>query len=166
MDFTPGGFRNVTAEEFKPQYDRPTVMGTRCHQLAMFVVYESPFTMVCDDPAAYRGEPGLEFIRDVPTSWDRTSVIDGRIGEYVVLARKKGEDWYLGAMTDWSARDLTIPLKFLDKGSYQAWIFQDGPKADAHPVDLDMTTRQVTGSSTLAIRLAMGGGLAIRFRRR
>jgi alpha-glucosidase len=166
MDFTPGGFRNVTAEEFTPEYNRPAVMGTRCHQLAMYVVYESPFTMVCDDPAAYRGQPGLEFIRDVPTSWDRTTVIDGRIGEYVVLARKRGEDWYLGAMTDWSAREMRIPLTFLGKGRYQAWIFQDGAGADRHPVDLDSTTRPVTRESTIAVRLAKGGGLAVRFRKR
>lgn len=166
MDFTPGGFRNATAEQFRPDYNRPMVMGTRCHQLAMFVVYESPLTMVCDDPAAYRGQRGLEFIRDVPTSWDQTSVIDGQIGEFVIIARKKGTDWYLGAMTNGLARDISIPLAFLDQGEFQAGIFQDGADADIRPVDIEISSKVVTRKSTISARLAKGGGLAIRFRKR
>jgi alpha-glucosidase len=164
MDFTPGGFRNVTAEEFAPDPRRPRVMGTRCHQLAMFVVYESPLAMVCDDPAAYRGQAGLEFIRQVPTTWDETRVINGKIGEYITIARRSGADWYLGAMSDWTPRTMQIPLSFLGRGEYQADIYQDGPDADKRPVKVTILHRKVSATNTLSFRLAKGGGLAVRFR--
>lgn len=165
MDFTPGGFRNVTAEQFKPNHSRPMVMGTRCHQLAMFVVYESPLMMVCDDPGAYRNQPGLDFIRTVPTSWDETKAIDGQIGEYIVVARKSGDDWYLGAMSNWSARELRIPLSFLGQGEYRAEMYQDGADADRNPTELMIVTRTVTAKSAIPVRLAQGGGLVVRFRK-
>ena len=165
MDFTPGGFRNVTAAEFTPNMLRPRVMGTRCHQLAMFVVYESPLTMVCDDPAAYRGQPGLAFLQQVPTSWDETRVINGGIGQYVTIARRSGSDWYLGAMTNWRARQMRIPLAFLGGGQFEAEIYQDGTDADAHPVKVTIVRRKVAADSLLSVRLAKGGGLAVRFRR-
>lgn len=165
MDFTPGGFRNATAAEFAPNYDRPMVMGTRCHQLAMFVVYESPLAMVCDDPSAYRGQPGLQFIRDVPTSWDETRVIDGKIGEHIIIARKSGNDWYLGAMTDWSDRIVKFPLGFLGRGTFETEIFEDGADADVRPTHVTVTRRTVTSGTVLSARLARGGGLAIAFRR-
>ncbi len=120
MDFTPGGFRNVTAEQLSPNMQRPQVMGTRCHHLAMFVVYESPLAMVCDDPAEYRGYPGLAFIQHVPTSWDETHVIHGEIGRYVTIARRSGSNWYLGAMTDWTPRTIRTPLAFLGRGLHGA----------------------------------------------
>jgi len=165
MDFTPGGFRNVTAAEFAPDMLRPRVMGTRCHQLAMFVVYESPLTMVCDDPAAYRGQPGLAFLQQVPTSWDETRVINGGIGQYVTIARRSDRDWYLGAMTNWTARQIRIPLAFLGGGHFEAEIYQDGTDADTHPVEVTIVRRKVTADSVLSVRLAKGGGLAVRFRR-
>lgn len=165
MDFTPGGFRNVTAGEFTPNMKRPRVMGTRCHQLAMFVVYESPLTMVCDDPAAYRGQPEFAFVREAPTSWDATRAINGEIGQYVTIARRSGSEWYLGAMTDWSARQIRVPLEFLGAGRYEADIYQDGPDADTRPVEVMILHRKVTADSTLSVRLAKGGGLAVRFRK-
>jgi alpha-glucosidase len=165
MDFTPGGFRNVTAAEFAPTMKRPRVMGTRCHQLAMFVVYESPLTMVCDDPAAYRGQPEFAFMREAPTSWDETRAINGEIGRYVTIARRSGSDWYLGAMTDWLAREIRVPLEFLGAGRYEADIYQDGPDADRRPVEVAVLHRKVTADSTLSARLAKGGGLAVRFRK-
>ena len=145
MDFTPGGFRNVTAGEFAPNMPRPRVMGTRCHQLAMFVVYESPLTMVCDDPAAYRGQPGLSFLQQVPTSWDETRVINGKIGQYITIARRSGTDWYLGAMTNWTSRKIRIPLAFLGRGQYEADIYQDGPDADSRPVEVTILTHESDG---------------------
>jgi alpha-glucosidase len=163
MDFTPGGFRNVAEGEFAPNMKRPRVMGTRCHQLAMFVVYESPLTMVCDDPSAYRGQPGLAFIQQVPTSWDETRIIDGRIAEYIALARRSGDDWYLGAMTDWSPRQMRIPLEFLATGEYEADIYQDGPDADSRAEEIEILHKRVTAGDTLSVRLAKGGGLAVRF---
>ena len=165
MDFTPGGFRNVTAGEFTPNMLRPRVMGTRCHQLAMFVVYESPLAMVCDDPAAYRGQPGLAFLQQVPTSWDETHVINGKIGQYITIARRSGTDWYLGAMTDRTPRKIRIPLAFLGRGQYEADIYQDGPDADRRPVEVTIHRTNVAADSTLSVRLAEGGGLAVWFRK-
>jgi alpha-glucosidase len=165
MDFTPGGFRNVTAEEFTPNMKRPMVMGTRCHQLAMFVVYESPLAMVCDDPAAYRGQPGLAFLQQVPTSWDETRVLDGKIGEYITIARRSGSDWYVGAMCDWRPRNFRIPLTFLGRGEYDADIYKDGPDADRRPVEVTILHAKAGADSTLSVRLAKGGGLAVRFRK-
>jgi alpha-glucosidase len=163
MDFTPGGFRNATREEFKPVYDRPMVLGTRCHQLAMFVVYESPLQMVCDDPSAYRDQPGLSFIRDVPTAWDETHVLRGEIGEYIIIARKHGTEWYLGAMTNWTTRDFTVPLTFLGDGDYQAEEYADGPDADTHPVSITISHKIISRQQVLRMRLASGGGMVIRF---
>jgi alpha-glucosidase len=166
MDFTPGGFRNVTAAEFTPNMRRPMVMGTRCHQLAMFVVYESPLTMVCDDPAAYRNQPGLEFIRQVPTTWDETRVLNGEIGECITIARRSGTDWYIGAMTDWTPRTMRIPLAFLGEGESAADIYQDGPDADTLPVEVKILQMNLSADSTLTMRLAKGGGFVARFRGR
>jgi len=166
MDFTPGGFRNVTTAEFAPNYDRPAVMGTRCHQLAMFVVYESPLTMVCDDPSAYRGQTGLAFIRDVPTTWDATRVIDGAIGEHIIIARKSGNDWYLGAMTDSSERSVRFPLGFLGPGNFDAEVYEDGPDADTQPTQVTVSRRAVTSRTLFSARLARGGGLVAAFRKR
>jgi alpha-glucosidase len=165
MDFTPGGFRNVTAAEFAPNSKRPRVMGTRCHQLAMYVVYESPLAMVCDDPAAYRGQPEFAFVRETPTSWDETRAINGEIGRYVTIARRSGGDWYLGAMTDWTAREVQVPLAFLGAGRFEADIYQDGPAADTRPVEVKILRRVVTAAETLSARLAKGGGLAVHFRK-
>ncbi|OGD22009.1 MAG: hypothetical protein A2W03_07080 [Candidatus Aminicenantes bacterium RBG_16_63_16] len=165
MDFTPGGFRNVTAKEFAPDMKRPRVMGTRCRQLAMFVVYESPLLMICDDPAAYRGQPGLAFLQDVPTSWDETRAIDGEIGKKITIVRRSGSDWYLGAMTDWTAREIRVPLGFLGAGRYEAEIYQDGPDGDTRPVEVTILRKEVTAEDTLSARLAKGGGLAVRFRK-
>jgi len=162
MDFTPGGFRNATAGEFRPDYRRPMVMGTRCHQLAMFVVYESPLMMVCDDPAAYRGETGLAFIREVPVTWDETRAIEGAIGKFILLARRSGQDWYIGGMTDWTARDFSVPLTFLEEGRYGAEVYADAPDADAHPRHASVSTMLVKRGDTLPVHMAQGGGLAVR----
>jgi alpha-glucosidase len=160
MDYTPGGFRNVTKEEFKDNYKQPMVMGTRCHQLGMYVVYESPLQMLCDDPAAYRGEAGLEFLRNVPSSWDETKVLCGEIGEYIVIARRKGDTWYIGGMTNWTARELTFPLSFLSEGNFKAEIFADGLQADKIPTQLTTTSKDVKPDEKLTIHLATGGGFA------
>ncbi|UCH09852.1 MAG: glycoside hydrolase family 97 protein [Fidelibacterota bacterium] len=101
MDYTPGAFQHVTRDEFEPRYDAPTAMGTRCHHLAMFVVYESPLQMVSDYPGAYRGEPGADFLKQVPASWDEIRVLSGVIGDYAVIARRQDRDWFIGAMTNW-----------------------------------------------------------------
>ena len=166
MDFTPGGFRNVTKEAFEVHNELPLVMTTRAHQLAMYVVYDSPLQMLSDTPVAYRGAPGSEFLKMVPTTWDETRVLDGKIGEYVVIARRHGSDWYVGAMTD-AARKLTVKLPFLAKGTWQADVFADAPDAAKEPTHLAITAPKVGAAATpaaLTFDLAPGGGAAVRLR--
>ena len=117
MDYTPGAMHNATREAFRIDFNNPMSLGTRCHQLAMYVVFESPLQMLADSPSNYREQPdALRFIAGVPTVWDESRVLDGRIGDYVVMARRSGRDWYLGAMSDWTARALSVDLDFLRDG--------------------------------------------------
>ena len=108
MDYTPGAMNNATQKGFSPRDIDPMSMGTRCHQLAMFVVYESPLTVLADSPVNYDKAVGMDFISMVPTTWDDTRFLQGTVGDYIVLARKKGEAWYIGAMTDWEAREIEV----------------------------------------------------------
>jgi alpha-glucosidase len=163
MDYTPGGFDNVTREEFEPRSIRPRVMGTRAHQLAMYVVYEEPFQMVSDCPAAYENQPAFDFIKAVPATWDETRVQAGTPGDYIVLARRSGRDWFLGAMSNWFPRRLNISLAFLGQGRYQAEIYADAPDAYRFPKQVVIQRRVVTRDTTLAAGLAPGGGYAARF---
>jgi len=160
MDFTPGGFRHATKKTFRAQNSAPFVMGTRCHQLAMMVVYESPLQVLCDSPYNYRGQAGLEFLRVVPTTWDETKVIHGQVGDYIAIVRKSGEKWFIGCMTDWDARTLEIPLDFLDERRYVAHIFADAPEADDYPDRVHEEKRIVTARDVLYARMAPGGGYA------
>jgi alpha-glucosidase len=165
MDFTPGGFRNVSREHFRVvggDAPAPFVMGTRCHQLAMLVVYESPLQVLCDSPYNYRQSPqGLDFLKIVPTAWDETRCLAGRVGDFVVMARRAGRDWFIGAMTDWDARELEIPLSFL-KGVYEARIWKDAPDSDAYPDRLARENRIFKPNEKISLRLASGGGSVIR----
>lgn len=160
MDYTPGGFRNATRDQFKPQDRAPMTQGTRAHQLAAYVVYEMPLSMVADYPAAYANQPGLEFIRKVPSVWDDTRVLNGEVGKYITIAREKGGNWYIGAMTNWDARDLEIPLNFLGSGEYDVQIFADGADADKVATSLSISTKMVKAADQLRIHLAPGGGWA------
>jgi alpha-glucosidase len=166
-DYTPGGFDNVTREEFVPCMDaRPMVMGTRAHHLAVYVVYESPFQMVSDWPEAYRDDPSFEFIKKVPAaSWEKTKVLNGYPGEYITVARKKGDDWYLGAMTNWKKRDYEVSLDFLENGNYTAEIYADALDADKYPKKINIRTTKVNLNSKLRIRMVSAGGLAVHFRK-
>src|SRR5437667_8451081 len=119
MDYTPGAMRKATKTTFSAIHQLPMAMGTRCHQLAMYVVFESPLQMLSDSPANYMREPeAMEFLAPVPSTWDETKALDGKISEYVAVARRSGRDWYVGAMTDWTARDLEIDLAFLTEGKF------------------------------------------------
>jgi alpha-glucosidase len=159
MDYTPGGFRNLAPAEFKIVNSPPFVQTTRGQALAMYVVYDSPLQMVSDSPDAYENAQGFEFIKRVPTTWDETRFIAGEIAEYVVLARRKGRDWYIGAMTNEEARSITVPLSFLDKGAFQASIWQDG----ATPTTLQESERSGLGASdSIELKLAPSGGAAVR----
>lgn len=162
MDYTPGGFLNRTRAQWK--ITNPTqVMGTRARELAKCVVFDSPLMVLCDAPEHYRGQPGLEFLRVVPTAWDETKILQGEIGEFVLSARKSGNNWFLGGMTNHTARTLQLPLTFLKPGSYTAHIFADAPDADVHAEHLVGTTRTVTAKETLTLSLASDGGVAIYF---
>jgi len=163
MDFTPGGFRAISPAAFKPRNIAPFVMGTRAHQLAMLVVYESPLQFLCDSPASYRGQPGLDFLKVTPTTWDETLVLNGAIGEYVTIARRNGDRWFLGSMTNSEARELKVPLKFLGAGEYRVHIFRDAPESADSPNWIHEETRQVSASGTLELKLAPAGGFAAYF---
>ena len=114
MDYTPGAMMNATKADFKPIFNRPMSQGTRCQQLAMYVVFESPLQMLADSPSNYRKEPeSLAFLSAVPTVWDETRVLSAAVGEHILVARRSGRDWYVGALTNWTPRDLEVPLSFL-----------------------------------------------------
>jgi alpha-glucosidase len=164
MDYTPAGFRNVTPAEFKAQDVGPLVMTTRAQQLAMYVVYESFLQMVADTPSAYRGQPGAEFIRVVPTSWDETRVLAGEIGKYVVVARRRGRDWFIGAMNNEEPREIRVPLNFLGRGAYILDAFADGADASSEPTHLSISTSSVRAGQTLSLSLAPSGGYAAQLR--
>jgi alpha-glucosidase len=138
-------------------------LGTRCHQLAMYVVFDAPLQMLADSPSNYLREPEtMEFLGPVPTEWDETKVLDARIADYVLVARRNGRDWYVGAMTDWTARDLDVDLSFLGDGSFTMEAFQDGMNADRVASDYKKTTGRVSKGEKLKIHLAPGGGWAAR----
>lgn len=165
MDYTPGGMRNATRSEFAPIFERPMALGTRAHQLAMYVVFESPLQMLADSPSNYLREPeAMEFLAAMPTVWDETRVLDAKIGEYVVIARRHGRDWYLGAMTNWTPRDLQIDFSFLtgDNSLLEDW--QDGANAARMAADYALVRRQVNPQTKMTIHLAPGGGWAGRIR--
>jgi alpha-glucosidase len=163
MDFTPGAMLNAQKDSFRPIHDRPMSLGTRCHQLAMYVVYESPLQMLSDSPSNYLREPqAMEFLAPVPSEWDDTKALDGRIGEYVVVARRNGRDWYVGAMTNWTPRELEIDLSFLPDGNFSMEAYQDGVNADRYGSDYRQVKNRVTKSTKLKLKLAPGGGWAAR----
>ena len=164
-DYHLGGFRAIPKDSFRAQYTRPLVLGTRCHMLAMYVVLENYLQMVCDYPAAYEGQPGFEFIREIPTTWDETKVLAAQPGEYITIARKKGNDWYIGTITNHEARQLNIPLSFLENGSYTATIYTDAPDVNTHPNHLMKQIRTVTAKEVLTLAVAAGGGEVMRIQK-
>jgi alpha-glucosidase len=166
IDYTPGGFNNVTEDNFVARDIEPMVMGTRAQHLALYVVFQTPFQMVSDSPQAYRDQPGFQFIRDVPVVWDETRVLSGSVGEFITIARRQGKDWYLGSITNWTARDLKIPLTFLQSGRYEAEIYGDAADADTQPTHLTINKKAVGSTDTLTVHLAKGGGYAVSFIRK
>jgi len=161
LDYTPGAMRNASKTNFAPIFGQPMALGTRCHQLAMYVVYEAPLQMLADTPSNYMREPeAMEFLTPVPTEWDETRVLEARIADYVVVARRNGRDWWVGAMNDWTGRDLDVDLSFLADGSYAMDAYQDGTNADRTASDYKKTASRVTKADKLKIHLAPGGGWA------
>ena len=159
MDYTQGAMHNVSKENYSPSNTEPMSLGTRCRQLAEYVIFDAPLTMLCDSPSNYMREPECtEYIAGVPTVWNETMAIDGKIGKYIVMARRSGNDWYIGALTDWTPRDLDIDLSFLPSGSYKAVIFKDGKNAAKAARDYVREETTVTSGEKLQIHLAPGGG--------
>jgi alpha-glucosidase len=163
MDYTPGGFDNVTRNDFVPHAPRTSVMGTRAQQLAMYAIYESPFQMVSDTPKAYEDQPAFEFIKHCPATWDETRVLNGLPGEYITIARRNGAEWFVGSMTNWTARKLELPLSFLGAGKYTAEIYADADDAAQYPKNVAVRKQTVDATTTLTASLAPGGGYAVRF---
>jgi alpha-glucosidase len=163
MDYTPGGFRSVTREEFISRGEMPLVVGTRAHHLAMYAVYQAAVQMVSDWPKEYENDPSFDFIKAAPATWDETWVVNGRPGEFVTIARRRGKEWFLGSMTNWNSRELDLSLSFLGPGSYVAEIYSDAADSDAHPRNIRIEKRKVDRNSHLAAKLAPAGGLAVRF---
>lgn len=163
MDYTPGAMRNATKSEFKPSHSNPESQGTRCHQLALYTIFEAPLQMMADSPTAYMKEQeSTDFIAKIPTTFDETVALDGEVGKFVALARKKADTWYLGAITNWDSREITIDFSFLEKGKkFEADIFSDGINADKAAVDYKREKITVNSTTKLKYRLASGGGLAM-----
>ena len=164
LDYTPGAMANSGSERnFAAVFERPMSLGTRCHQLAMYVVYESPLQMLADSPSSYLREPEvMSFLGPVPTVWDETKVLDAKIGDYVVVARRHGREWYVGAMTDWTARQFELDFSFLPNGRFVMESFQDGANANRYGGDYRKARIQVSKDTKLKIALAEGGGWAAR----
>ena len=162
MDYLPGGFTNATRETFEIVSDRFMTLGTRAHSLAHLVIFESAFQVLPDFPGNYRGKVGSDFLRHVPAAWDETVVIDGYPGDFIVIARRSGTTWFLGANSDWTRRQLDVPLTFLSDASYQAEIYADGPDAATDANDVTFSRTTFTPGDTLSISMAPGGGLAAR----
>ncbi|MFH6994322.1 glycoside hydrolase family 97 protein [Flavobacterium sp. FlaQc-48] len=163
MDYTPGAMRNATKSEFKPSHSNPVSQGTRCHQLALYTIFEAPLQMMADSPTAYMAaQESTDFIAKVPTTFDETVSLNGEVGKSVTIARKKANTWYLGAITNWDSREITIDFSFLEKGKkFEAEIFSDGINADKAAVDYKREIVNVDSTTKLTYRLASGGGLAM-----
>jgi alpha-glucosidase len=165
LDYTPGAMINATKAQFKPVFDKPMSQGTRCHQLAMYVVFESPLQMLADAPSNYYKEAEcMKFLGPVPTVWDETVVLDAKVGDYVVVARRNGANWFVGAMTDWTARDIEIDLSFLSEKFYLAKIYTDGVNAERYAEDFMVGSDRVSKDEKITVHLAPGGGCAAIFR--
>jgi len=163
MDYTPGAMRNAIKSNYHPVATAPMSMGTRCNQLAMYVVFEAPFQMLADNPTIYTKEQECtDFITGVPTTTDETIALDGKVGEFAAVARRKGDAWFVGAMTNWNARELTLDFAFLPQGKYKAVIFSDGVNADRDATDYKKENITITSGDKLNVQLAPGGGWAAR----
>lgn len=161
MDYTPGAMDNATEEKFSINFKNPGSLGTRCHQLAMYVAFVNPLQMLADTPTKYRKNPEcMPFLQAVPTTWNETVVLKAEVGNVLAVARRNGDKWFIGALTDWNGRDLTFKLDFLDKGNYTLSYWADGPNASNEATDTSIGKSTVTAGSNLKIKLAPGGGYA------
>ena len=162
-DFTPGGFLNRQPADFKIIPTATEVQGTRCEQLALTVLFDSPICCLCDQPGNYRGQPGADFLKIVPTVWDETRVLDGVVAQHLVMARRSGHEWYLGAMTDHEKRDIPVRVDFLGPGKWTMRLWSDAADSDRNAEDLQTETRSVTAGETVNFQLAPNGGAVAHF---
>jgi alpha-glucosidase len=163
MDYTPGAMVNMDSKNFNPQFTRPSSQGTRAHQIALYIIYESPLQMLADTPSNYMKEQeSTDFIVNIPVVWDDLTVLNGKIGDYLLLARRSGTEWFVGALTDWNSREMELDLSFLPVGEFSIEIFQDGVNADLYSSDYNHLKASVKSGEKLKIHLAQGGGWAAR----
>ena len=159
MDYTPGAMINKNKENFRDIFTEPMSPGTRCHQLGMYVVFESPLQMLSDNPSNYYREPEtMEFLEAVPSVWDDTKVLEAKVSDYILMARRSVNTWFVGAMTDWSPREMELDLGFLSEGTYKMEVWKDGVNASKHAADFAKQEMNVTNGSKINIKMAPGGG--------
>ena len=167
MDYTQGAMRNAIKKNYNPVNSEPMSQGTRCRQLATYVIFDSPLNMLCDNPSNYRREPECTaFIARIPTVWDETLGLDGKVGEYITMARRSGDEWYVGGLTNWDKRDIIVDLSFLEEGFYEIELFKDGINADRAACDYKRVVMPVPEARQLKVTLFPGGGFAGRIERR
>ncbi len=163
LDYEPGILDNATKAQFRPIAKKVMSQGTRCHQLAMFVVYDSPVQYFSGNPSQGLMEPQfMQLLGSIPTTWDETKVIEAKVSDYIITARKKGNDWYIGGMTDWTGRDFTLPLHFLGTGVYKAESCTDGINAETYPSDYIIKTSTLKKDDEVKIKMASGGGFLLK----
>jgi len=159
MDYTPGSMINKRKNDYSISFENPASFGTRSHQVAMYVIYEAPLQMLCESPSIYyKEQETVDFIAQIPTVWDETVVLKGAVGDYIAIARRKGDKWYIGAMTDWTPREFELDLFFLSEGNYKMDVFKDGANADRNAIDYKRETIDVTKNSKIIANMAPGGG--------
>jgi alpha-glucosidase len=167
MDYEPGLLDNATAAQFKPIWGKVMSQGTRCHQLAMFAVYDNPMQIFAGNPSQGYQEPAfMELLGSIHSSWDTTVVVDAKLGDYIVTARKKNSEWFIGSMTDWTARTLNLVLDFIEDGEYDATICADGINAHRYPADYTFSKRMLRKGDHISIPMAPGGGCLMRLRKK
>lgn len=166
MDYTQGAMRNATQANYRPVNSEGMSQGTRCRQLAEYVVFDSPLNMLCDSPMNYMKEPVCtKFIAECPVVWDESVAVNGEIGKYITLARRSGNTWYVGSLTGWDSRELTLDLGFLGEGKWTMEIFKDGVNADRAACDFKHESVAVPADRQVVVKMAPGGGWAARITR-
>lgn len=163
VDYTQGAMHNATQKGYYPSNHEPMSQGTRCRQLAEYIIFESPFNMLCDTPINYiKEQECTDFISSVPTIWDETVALDSKIATYITMARRSKDTWYIGSINDWKMRELEIDLNFLPDGKYQMEIFRDGVNADRTATDYKKETRTLPADKKVKIKMYPGGGYVAR----
>jgi len=159
MDYTPGAMANAQLINHFISFERPMGLGTRCHEVSKYIIYESPLQMLCDSPSRYKKEKEtVQIIVQIPQVWDETKVLEAKVSDYLVLTRRSGDNWYIAAMTDWTAREFEVKLDFLPPGEYDVQIMEDGPNANRFAEDYKLINTSVNNKEILKAVLKKSGG--------